>query len=201
MILKVTRVGHRDDLGVGRYEKPDHRGRSRTSFDHTGRGQQRALDRPDSAEPIPRPGPPASGAIGRIGKLAFVDRKASASNAFREPRPETLELSDPLIDPFRPFAGETRPVSASGNAIGWKFGELRADFVERQPDPLREHDERDSAQHRPGVAAIAGASPLRRNEAPLLVKAQGRGCDPATPRNLADGQHRIHAESESTISS
>ena len=50
---------------------------------------------PRSAKPVARAGPAASGAIGRICKLAFVDRKASAADAFRQPRSETLELRDP----------------------------------------------------------------------------------------------------------
>ena len=60
------------------------------------------------------------------------------------------------------------------DAIGRELGELRADLLERQPDPLREDDEGDPAQHRARIAAMPGASPLRRDEPTLLVEAQGR---------------------------
>ena len=58
----------------------------------------------NSRKPVARPWPPASSLIGWIRKLAFVDRKTSASDASGEPCSETLELSDPSVDPFRPLA-------------------------------------------------------------------------------------------------
>src|SRR5262249_55626045 len=88
---------------------------------------------------------------------------------------------------------EPRPVRARGDTIGWKLGEFRVDFLERQSDSLREDDKRNPAQHGPWVAAMPRARSLRGYEPPLLVKAQGRRRDPAAPRNLADGEHRIHA--------
>jgi len=109
-----------------------------------------------------------------IRKLAFVDRKTSASDASGEPCSETLELSDPLIDPFRPLARETRPIPSRRDTISRKLGEFRADFIERQPNSLREDDKCDPAQHRARVAAMPGARSLRAYEPSLLVKAQSR---------------------------
>jgi hypothetical protein len=46
-----------------------------------------------------------------------------------------------------------------------QLGERLADLVERQPDALREHDERDAAQRRTGKPPVARARPLRADEA------------------------------------
>src|SRR5215831_7110452 len=75
-------------------------------------------ERPCSAKPIAGTGPRAPGAIGRVGKLAPVDRKATASDAFGQPRLEAMELIDPLVDPSHPFAREARPVAAGRDPIG-----------------------------------------------------------------------------------
>ena len=114
-----------------------------------------AFDPLKSTKPVAWPGSAAPGAIGWVCKFAFVDRKASASDALRETCSQTLKLRDPLIDPPRPFAREARPVLARGNSIGGKFGEFRADLLKRQPDPLREHDKGDAAQHGSGITAMA----------------------------------------------
>jgi len=70
--------------------------------------------------------------------------------------------------------------------------ELPADLVERQPDVLREHDEGDPAEHRPGVAAVPRAGALGDDETPLVVVAQRGGGDAAAPRDLADRQEVSH---------
>jgi hypothetical protein len=114
-----------------------------------------AFDSLKSTKPVAWPWSAAPGAIGWVCKFAFVDRKASASDALREPRSQTLKLGDPLIDPLRPFAREPRPVLARGNAIGGKFGEFRADLLKRQPNPLGEDDKGDAAQHGSGITAMA----------------------------------------------
>jgi hypothetical protein len=114
-----------------------------------------AFDSLKSTKPVAWPWSAAPGAIGWVCKFAFVDRKASASDALREPRSQTLKLGDPLIDPLCPFAREPRPVLARGNAIGGKFGEFRADLLKRQPDPLGEDDKGDAAQHGSGITAMA----------------------------------------------
>src|SRR5262245_424264 len=36
--------------------------------------------------------------------------------------------------------------------------------------------------------------PLGRDQTALLIEAQGRRCNPAAPRDVADGQHGIHDE-------
>ena len=141
-----------------------------------------------SAEPIPRAGPPAPGAVGRIGQLAAVDRQASAANAFGQPGPQALELGDPLVDPLLPLARQTCPVATGGYAVGGKLGELLADVPERQADFLGKNDEGDPAQDRPWIAAVAGARPLRRNEAALLVEAKRRGGDAAAPRSVMNAR-------------
>jgi hypothetical protein len=107
-----------------------------------------------SSDPIARPGSLASGSVGRIGKIASIDRKTPTSNAFCEARPEPLELRNPLIDPFHPLARKMRPVSPRGDTISRKLGKFLADLVEREPEPLREDDERDPAKHGTGVAAM-----------------------------------------------
>ena len=117
----------------------------RLNFEPVAIAVRSASDRPGSAEPIARPRSRASGPIGRVRELASVDRKASASDALREPRPETLKLGDPLVDPLRPLDGETRPILARRDAIRRKVGEFRANLVERQPNPLRKNDEGDPA--------------------------------------------------------
>jgi len=151
-------------------------------------------------KPVPWPGSAARGAISWVCKFAFVDRKASASDALRETCSQTLELRDPLIDPPRPFAREARPVLPRGNAIGGKFGEFRADLLKRQPDPLREHDKGDPAQHGPGITAMLRARAHGRDQPSFLVIPQGRRRDAAAPRNFADGEHGIHARIRAQIS-
>jgi len=107
-----------------------------------------------STKPVARAGSAASGLIGGICPPAFVDRKASTPDALGEPVAQTLKLGNHLIDAFRPCPRKTRPVLARGAAISGKLGEFRPDFLKGQPDPLREHDEGDAAQDRPGIAAV-----------------------------------------------
>jgi hypothetical protein len=47
-----------------------------------------------------------------------------------------------------------RPVSPRGDTISRKLGKFLADLMEREPEPLREDDERDPAKHGTGVAAM-----------------------------------------------
>jgi Lhr-like helicase len=70
-----------------------------------------------STEPIPRAGSSTPRSISRICKFAFIDGKASASDALRQSRSETLKLSNPLIDAFCPRAREARPVLTGRNTI------------------------------------------------------------------------------------
>ena len=66
-----------------------------------------------------------------------------------------------------------------GRAVRRQLGELRADLVEREADALREDDERDPAQHRARVAAVARAGALGGDQPALLVEAQRGGGDAA----------------------
>ena len=110
------------------------------------------------------------------------------------PALQALELGDPLVDPRGPRAREARPVAPVRRAVARQLGELGADLVERQADPLGEDDERDPAQHRARVAAVARAGALGLDQAPLLVEAQGRGGDAAAPRDLADREQLGHLQ-------
>src|SRR5688572_21215452 len=108
-------------------------------------------------------------AIPGIGEPAALERQTAAPDALGEAGPEALQLGDSLIDPRPPFARETRPVAAVRRSPRWKLRELRADLLERQPDPLGEHDERDPPQYGPRVATMARAGTLRCDQAALLV--------------------------------
>ena len=55
-----------------------------------------------STKPVPGAGSPASGLIGGICQSTFVDRKASATDALREPVSEALKFRHHMIDTFRP---------------------------------------------------------------------------------------------------
>ena len=70
-----------------------------------------------------------------------------------------------------------------------------ADFLERQPDLLREDDERDAPDHRARIAPVAGVGALGPNQPLVLVETQGRGRHAAALRHLADRQHAVHAGS------
>jgi hypothetical protein len=101
------------------------------------------------ADPVARAGTESSGAVARIRELAAVEREAAAADALGEAEPQALELGDTLVDSRRPSGREACPVAAGGRLIGGKLRELGAYLLERQACPLREDDERDSAEHRP----------------------------------------------------
>jgi S-adenosylmethionine:tRNA ribosyltransferase-isomerase len=144
------------------------------------------------AEPVAGTRSAAAGPIPGVGELAAVERQAAAADALGEPALESLELGEPLLDARRPPGGEPGPVATGRHAIGGQLGQLGADLVERQPDPLGEDDEGDAPQHLAPVAAVAGARSLRADEAPLLVVAQRRGREAAAPRDLSDGEQLLH---------
>jgi hypothetical protein len=100
-----------------------------------------------SAKPISWTRPRTPRSIGRVRKVAPIDRKAAASDTLSQTDFETLKLSDPVVDASHPFARKARPVAASRDPIGWQLGELRADLLKGKADPLREHDKGDPAQH------------------------------------------------------
>ena len=94
---------------------------------------------------------------------------------------------------------ERRDQSRRVGAWWGELGELGADLLERQPDALGEDDECDSAEHRPRVAAVAGAGPLGADQASLLVEAQRRRGDAAAPRDLADREQVGHGEMKAQL--
>ncbi len=61
-------------------------------------GRRLAGRRQAVADPVAGSGTEARGAVAWVGELAAVERKASAADALRKPRPEPLELRDPGID-------------------------------------------------------------------------------------------------------
>ena len=85
-----------------------------------------------------------------------------------------------------------------GARSGGSLVELGADLLERQPDALGEHDERDPAQHRARVAAVARARALGADQPALLVEAQRRRRDAAAPRDLADRHQLVACPPRST---
>ena len=52
----------------------------------------------------------------------------------------------------------------------------------------RDANERDHPQNRPRIAAVTRADSFGLDQARLLAEAQGRCCDAAATRNLADGK-------------
>ena len=107
--------------------------------------------------------------------------------------PEPFELGDALVDARGPAARQPRPVGAHRDMVAGQPRDLDANLLERQPDPLREHDEGDPPQHRPRIAAMARPGPFRPDQAAVLVEAERRCGDAAAPRDLADGQQILHA--------
>src|SRR5579875_588720 len=144
------------------------------------------------ADPEAGAGAAGPGAVARIGERTAVERQAAAADALGEAGAQALELRDALVDPCGPCAREARPVPPAGGAVRGQLLELGGDLVEREPDPLREHDEGDPAQDGPGVAAVPRALAGRADQAAVLVEAQRRGGDAAAPRHLADLQKLGH---------
>ena len=99
-------------------------------------------------------------------------------------RAEALELGDALIDTRGPAARQPRPVGAHRHLVRGKLRNLDGDLVERQSDPLGEHDEGDPPQHRPRVAAVPGSRALGPDEAAFLVEPERRCRDAAAAGDL-----------------
>src|SRR5205814_2344248 len=107
-------------------------------------------------------------------------------------RYDAFELRDALVDTRGPASREARPVPPGRRALRRQLGELCADLLERQADPLGEDYERDAPQRRARKAPVPGARALGLDEAALLVEAQRRGGDAAAARNLLNGQQVLH---------
>jgi hypothetical protein len=145
-------------------------------------GEVRVSARFTGADPRARTWAEAGGPVAGVCKLASFQRQTPAADAFGEPKLETLELGDALIDPRRPRARETRPVAAGRRAVRRQLDKFRADLVERQPHPLGENDERDPSEHGPRVATVTRAGPFGRDQPSLLVEAERRSRCAARPR-------------------
>src|SRR2546430_438586 len=158
------------------------------------RASRRLALRPFS-DPVARSRSQSCRAVGRIGELAAAERETAAADAFRKPGLQALELRDALVDTRGPASREARPVPPGRRALRRQLGELCADLLERQADPLGEDDERDAPQRRPREAPVPGARALGLDEAALLVEAQRRSGDAAAARNLLNGQQVVHGAS------
>src|SRR3954451_9859601 len=144
------------------------------------------------ADPVPRAGAEDGGAVAGVGEPAPVEREAAAADALGQAAPEAAELSDAVVDARAPGLREPVPVAPRGRAVGRQLGELVRDLIERQADLLGEDDERDAAEHRARVAAVAGSGALRGDEPALLVEAQRRRRHAAALRHLADRHELRH---------
>src|SRR4051812_11785361 len=98
-----------------------------------------------SVHQVSRAGTRASGTIGRIGEAAPIERQAAAADTRGKARFNPLELAHALLDTSGPAAGQLPPVPPIGHAIARQLRELRPDLLQRQPDALSEHDERDTS--------------------------------------------------------
>src|SRR5260370_442736 len=92
-------------------------------------------------DPVARAGTEPRRTVARVRQPAAIKRQAAAPDALRESRPEPLQLGDPVLDPGAPRARQPRPIAARGRVTARETIKLDADLLERQPDPLGEHDE------------------------------------------------------------
>ena len=76
-----------------------------------------------------------------------------------------------------------------------QFRQFGANFFERQPDPLREHDERHASNHGARIPPVAGVVAFGVNQTLFFIETQGRGRRAAAFRHLADCQHAVHTGS------
>ena len=106
---------------------------------------------------------PGRGAAARSPGLASRQRSSDRQpQPMHSVSPASRRSSSAMRSSIRaaPAARQPRPVAARrarGRRAAWR---ARADLVERQPDALGEDDERDPAQHRARVAAVARAGAL-----------------------------------------
>ena len=120
--------------------------------------------------PITWTGTASRRSVARIRELASIQGEATAPDALGEAVLHPFEFRNALVDPPRPSRGQLRPVGAIRRPVPRQPRELNSDFLQRQADLLREHDERDAAEHAARIAAMAGAGPLRGNQTLLLIK-------------------------------
>jgi hypothetical protein len=140
------------------------------------------------ADPVAGSRAARRGAVTGIREPAPAERETSAPDTFGEPAPEALEFGDSFVDARCPLARQPRPVAARRDVIFGQFGQFGRDLVKRQPNPLREHDEGDPAQHWATEATVAGPCPHSRDKPPLLVEAKCGGGHPTAACDLSDRQ-------------
>jgi hypothetical protein len=150
---------------------------------------------PWGLDPITGTGAAARGSIAWVRELAPIQRQTAAPDTFGEARPQAFELGDALVNPCGPTARQPGPVRSLRHVVPRQLGELGADLLDRQPYPLREHNESNAANHGACITTMPCGIALRLNQALLLVKAQSGGRNPAALRNLADGQRFFHTPS------
>ena len=103
-------------------------------------------------------GSPAGNAIFWIGKLALLQRQTPASDALSQPCSKAFQFGNSLVDATGPGTRQLRPIRALGNVVLRQLGQLSRNFLQSQAYLLRKDDEGDSAQRRPGIAAMASRS-------------------------------------------
>ena len=150
--------------------------------------------KPDAGDPAP-----ATGLIGGICQSAFADRKASATDAFGQTRPEALELGHPFVNAARPTARELGPVRTLRDSPLWQLRELHFYFIERHSEPLGEDNKRNPSKHDSLISTVARTGPLGLDQTLLLVKTQRRRGHPTTARNLTDCKRFRHTHRNITL--
>jgi hypothetical protein len=151
-------------------------------------------------DPIPRSRPEPPSDVARIRQLAFRQGQTSAADAPRQARAQPLQFHDPFIYACSPKSRELRPVRTLRYPIRRQFGQFEADFIQRKSDSLREHNERNPAQHCLWVPAVPSARSFRLNQTLVLVEPECRGRYATAARNLADGNQSSHAQKISDFS-
>ena len=151
--------------------------------------------------PQARPGSAAREAIARVRPRAVIERQAAASDALGHAVLEPLELRNALVGSVlsrRPRVWPSLPARARDSAAAWQ---ARARIsVERQPDLLREDDERNHAQHRRANSVDARLRCARSGSGPRPRKTAGLTWPRRSRRHLADRQ-RLRSFDESAADS
>src|SRR5262245_4696331 len=161
-----------------------------------GRRTELAACRSGSSDPEAWPGSRSPDSVVRIGELTLLERQAAAPDALRQPELQPFQFLDAFGHPAGPAGGQPGPVGTLGHAVLRQLGELLGDLLERQADLLCEDDERDAPEHRPRIAAVAGAGAFGGDQAARLVEPQGRRGDAAAAGDYSDreelggGTHR-----------
>src|SRR6478736_593611 len=104
------------------------------------------------SDPVARSRASPSRTIPRVCELTAIERQTPTPDALGEASLHPLEFGNAIVDAPGPAAGQLRPVGAVRRPVARQLRQLGANLFERQPDLLREHDERYPAEHAAGVA-------------------------------------------------